>query len=128
MEARMTLCNMAIEAGARLGMVAVDEVTIDYLRGRPFAPKAELWERAVTHWRSLRSDDGAEFDSVIEFSAEDIQPQVSWGTSPEMVVAIDGSVPDPAQEPDPVKREGMQRALVYMGLAANVPIDRKSVV
>ncbi|MEF8721716.1 MAG: 3-isopropylmalate dehydratase large subunit [Candidatus Accumulibacter phosphatis] len=122
MEGRMTLCNMAIEAGARLGMVAVDEVTIDYLRGRPFAPKAELWERAVTHWRSLRSDDGAEFDSVIEFSAEDIQPQVSWGTSPEMVVAIDGSVPDPAQEPDPVKREGMQRALVYMGLAANVPI------
>ena len=122
MEGRMTLCNMAIEAGARLGMVAVDEVTIDYLRGRPFAPKAEQWERAVTHWRSLRSDDGAEFDSVIEFSAEDIQPQVSWGTSPEMVVAIDASVPDPAQEPDPVKREGMERALVYMGLAANVPI------
>jgi 3-isopropylmalate/(R)-2-methylmalate dehydratase large subunit len=122
MEGRMTLCNMAIEAGARLGMVAVDEVTIDYLRGRPFAPKAELWERAVTHWRSLRSDDGAEFDSVIEFSAEDIQPQVSWGTSPEMVVAIDARVPDPAQEPDPVKREGMERALVYMGLAANVPI------
>ncbi|RDE50592.1 MAG: 3-isopropylmalate dehydratase large subunit [Candidatus Accumulibacter meliphilus] len=122
MEGRMTLCNMAIEAGARLGMVAVDEVTIDYLRGRPFAPKAEQWERAVTHWRSLRSDDGAEFDSVIEFSAEDIQPQVSWGTSPEMVVAIDARVPDPAQEPDPVKREGMERALVYMGLAANVPI------
>jgi 3-isopropylmalate/(R)-2-methylmalate dehydratase large subunit len=122
MEGRMTLCNMAIEAGARLGMVAVDEVTIDYLRGRPFAPQAEQWERAVTHWRSLRSDDGAEFDSVIEFSAEDIQPQVSWGTSPEMVVSIDASVPDPAQEPDPVKREGMERALVYMGLVANVPI------
>ncbi|EXI79459.1 MAG: 3-isopropylmalate dehydratase large subunit [Candidatus Accumulibacter appositus] len=122
MEGRMTLCNMAIEAGARLGMVAVDEVTIDYLRGRPFAPKGEQWERAVAHWRSLRSDDGAEFDRVLEFAAEDILPQVTWGTSPEMVVAIDASVPDPAQEPDPVKREGMERALEYMGLAANVPI------
>jgi 3-isopropylmalate/(R)-2-methylmalate dehydratase large subunit len=123
MEGRMTLCNMAIEAGARLGMVAVDEVTIDYLRGRPFAPKGEQWERAVAHWRSLRSDDGAEFDRVLEFAAEDILPQVTWGTSPEMVVAIDASVPDPAQEPDPVKREGMERALEYMGLAANVPIQ-----
>ncbi|EXI88031.1 MAG: 3-isopropylmalate dehydratase large subunit [Candidatus Accumulibacter regalis] len=122
MEGRMTLCNMAIEAGARLGMVAVDEVTIDYLRGRPFAPQGELWERAVVHWRTLRSDDGAEFDSVIELSAEAIRPQVTWGTSPEMVVAIDACVPDPAQEPDPVKREGMERALVYMGLGANVPI------
>jgi 3-isopropylmalate/(R)-2-methylmalate dehydratase large subunit len=123
MEGRMTLCNMAIEAGARLGMVAVDEVTIDYLRGRPFAPKGEQWERAVAHWRSLRSDDGAEFDRVLEFAAEDILPQVTWGTSPEMVVAIDASVPDPAQELDPVKREGMERALEYMGLAANVPIQ-----
>ncbi len=122
MEGRMTLCNMAIEAGARLGMVAVDEVTIDYLRGRPFAPKGEQWARAVAHWRSLRSDDGAEFDRVIELAAEDILPQVTWGTSPEMVVAIDARVPDPAQEPDPVKREGMERALVYMGLAADLPI------
>jgi len=122
MEGRMTLCNMAIEAGARLGMVAVDEVTIDYLRGRPFAPKGEQWERAVAHWRSLRSDDGAQFDRVVEFAAEDIQPQVTWGTSPEMVVAIDARVPDPALEPDSVKREWMERALVYMGLAANMPI------
>ncbi|HRD93398.1 MAG TPA: 3-isopropylmalate dehydratase large subunit [Accumulibacter sp.] len=122
MEGRMTLCNMAIEGGARFGLVAVDELTIDYLRGRPFAPKGELWEQAVAHWRSLHSDDGAEFDSVIELPAGEISPQVTWGTSPEMVVAIDGCVPDPAQEGDPVKREGMERALLYMGLSAGTPI------
>ena len=122
MEGRMTLCNMAIEAGARLGMVAVDQVTIDYLRGRPFAPQAAQWERAVAHWRTLRSDEGAEFDRVVALSAEEIGPQVTWGTSPEMVVAIDACVPDPAQEGDPIKREGMTRALTYMGLRANLPI------
>jgi 3-isopropylmalate/(R)-2-methylmalate dehydratase large subunit len=122
MEGRMTLCNMAIEGGARLGLVAVDEVTIDYLRGRPFAPQGEHWEPAVAHWRTLRSDDGAQFDCVIELVAETIRPQVTWGTSPEMVVAIDACVPDPAQESDPVKREGMERALTYMGLSARLPI------
>jgi len=122
MEGRMTLCNMAIEGGARLGMVAVDEVTIDYLRGRPFAPKGEQWQQAIAQWRTLRSDDGAEFDHVVDLPAGEIGPQVSWGTSPEMVVAIDACVPDPAREGDPVKREGMERALLYMGLSANTPI------
>ncbi|MBI4740325.1 MAG: 3-isopropylmalate dehydratase large subunit [Betaproteobacteria bacterium] len=122
MEGRMTLCNMAIEAGARLGFVAVDEVTIDYVKGRPFAPRAEHWDRAVAYWRTLHSDAGANFDSVIDLRAEEIKPQVTWGTSPEMVVAIDARVPDPAKEADPVKREGMERALQYMGLNPNTPI------
>ena len=122
MEARMTLCNMAIEAGARLGFVAVDEVTIDYLKGRPFAPKGETWDAAVAYWRTLHSDDGARFDCVVDMRAEDIRPQVTWGTSPEMVVTIDACVPDPAKEKDPVKREGMERALQYMGLNPNAPI------
>jgi 3-isopropylmalate/(R)-2-methylmalate dehydratase large subunit len=122
MEGRMTLCNMAIEAGARLGLVAVDEVTIDYLRGRPFAPSGAQWEQAVAAWRGLRSDADARFDCVVEMRAEDIRPQVTWGTSPEMVVAVDACVPDPANEQDPVRREGWERALRYMGLRANVPI------
>ena len=122
MEGRMTLCNMAIEAGARLGLVAVDEVTIDYLRGRPFAPQGEQWERAVVAWRRLHSDPDAHFDCVVELSAADIRPQVTWGTSPEMVVPVDACVPDPASEPDPTRREGMQRALRYMGLRPNLPI------
>ncbi|MER2625993.1 MAG: 3-isopropylmalate dehydratase large subunit [Accumulibacter sp.] len=122
MEGRMTLCNMAIEAGARLGLVAVDEVTIDYLRGRPFAPQGEQWERAVVAWRRLHSDPDAHFDCVVELSAADIRPQVTWGTSPEMVVPVDACVPDPASEPDPTRREGMQRALSYMGLRPNLPI------
>ena len=122
MEARMTLCNMTIEAGARMGFIAVDEVTINYLKGRPFAPKAEQWDAAVAYWRTLRSDEGAQFDCVLEMNAESIQPQVTWGTSPEMVVAIDACVPDPAKEKDPVKREGMERALQYMGLNPNMPI------
>ncbi len=122
MEGRMTLCNMAIEAGARLGLIAVDEVTIDYLRGRPFAPQGARWEQAVVHWRRLRSDDGARFDRVIEMPAAAIGPQVTWGTSPEMVVPVDARVPDPASEPDPVKREGMERALRYMGLSPDLPI------
>jgi len=122
MEGRMTLCNMAIEAGARLGLVAVDEVTIDYLRGRPFAPQGEQWERAVVAWRQLHSDPDARFDGVVELSAADIRPQVTWGTSPEMVVPVDSCVPDPASEQDPTRREGMQRALRYMGLRPNLPI------
>ena len=122
MEGRMTLCNMAIEAGARMGMVAVDEVTIDYLRGRPFAPQGGLWESAVTAWRRLHSDAEARFDRVVELDAGAIRAQVTWGTSPEMVVPIDACVPDPAEENDPVRRAGMEQALRYMGLAAKQPI------
>ncbi len=127
MEGRMTLCNMAIEAGARMGFVAVDDTTIDYLRGRPFAPKGEVWERAVSYWRTLRSDEGASFDRVVELRAEEIRPQVTWGTSPEMVVPVDATVPDPAKEADPVRREGMERALQYMGLVPNTPISEIAV-
>lgn len=122
MEGRMTICNMAIEAGARVGLVACDEKTIAYVKGRPYAPRGEDWERAVETWRDLVSDEGAHFDTLVELAAEDIKPQVSWGTSPEMVVAVDASVPDPAQESDAVKRSGYQRALQYMGLEANQPI------
>ncbi|MDX9884994.1 3-isopropylmalate dehydratase large subunit [Thauera sp.] len=122
MEGRMTICNMAIEAGARAGMVGVDETTIAYLKDRPFSPKGEQWEQAVDYWRSLHSDEGAEFDKVVELKAEDIQPQVTWGTSPEMVTTVDGRVPDPAKLTDPVRREGVERALKYMGLTANTPI------
>ena len=122
MEGRMTLCNMAIEAGARSGIIAVDDTTISYLKGRPMAPTGRLWEQAVENWRQLRSDNGATFDAVIEIAAADIKPQVSWGTSPEMVVAIDAKVPDPKQEKDPVKQDGMNRALHYMGLKAGTPI------
>jgi 3-isopropylmalate/(R)-2-methylmalate dehydratase large subunit len=122
MEGRMTVCNMAIEAGARAGMVGVDDTTIEYLRGRPFAPRAELWDRAVRHWRTLVSDAGARFDTMHVFDASAITPQVTWGTSPEMVVPIDGSVPDPDRETDASRREGMERALTYMGLEPNTPI------
>ncbi len=122
MEGRMTLCNMAIEAGARLGFIAVDDTTIDYVKGRPFAPTGAAWDAAVAYWRTLHSDEGAQFDAVVDVRAEEIKPQVTWGTSPEMVVAIDATVPDPARETDPVKREGMERALQYMGLAPNTAI------
>ncbi|MEI6737565.1 MAG: 3-isopropylmalate dehydratase large subunit [Pseudomonadota bacterium] len=122
MEGRMTLCNMAIEAGARLGFIAVDDVTINYVKGRPFSPRAEHWDRAVAYWRTLHSDEGAQFDCVLDMSAAEIQPQVTWGTSPEMVVAISANVPDPAKELDPVKREGFERALQHMGLEPNTPI------
>ena len=122
MEGRMTLCNMAIEAGARLGFIAVDDVTINYVKGRPFAPKAGDWDAAVAYWRTLHSDEGAQFECVLDLRADDIQPQVTWGTSPEMVVAIDACVPDPVKEKDPVRREGMERALQYMGLNPNTPI------
>jgi len=123
MEGRMTVCNMAIEAGARAGMVAVDDTTINYVKGRPYAPKGEQWEQAVTEWQDLKSDPDAHFDAVVTLNAKDIQPQVSWGTSPEMVVGVDGVVPDPQAEADPVKREGMERALVYMGLKAGQSIS-----
>ncbi|WP_166259815.1 3-isopropylmalate dehydratase large subunit [Marinobacter salicampi] len=123
MEARMTICNMAIEAGARVGMVAVDDKTIDYVRGRPFSPKGEQWDQAVAHWRTLHSDHDAVFDKVVELDAADIKPQVTWGTSPEMVVGVDGTVPDPDREEDPIKREGIVRALKYMGLKPNMPIS-----
>jgi len=120
----MTLCNMAIEAGARAGMVAVDDTTIDYIKGRPFAPKNELWDRAVTFWRTLHSDDDAVFDRTVALDATQIKPQVTWGTSPEMVTTIDGIVPDPARISDAVKRHDMQQALNYMGLNANTPIQQ----
>jgi len=122
MEGRMTICNMAIEAGARVGLVAVDEKTIEYVQGRPFSPKGEDWEHAVALWRGLVSDADANFDTVVELRAQDITPQVSWGTSPEMVLPVDQRVPDPAAEADPIKRDSIQRALKYMGLRANQPI------
>jgi len=121
-EGRMTVCNMAIEAGARAGMVAVDDKTIDYFRGRPYAPKGELWDMAVKAWRELKSDPDARFDNNVVLDAATIKPQVSWGTSPEMVVAVDSRVPDPASETDAVKRDSYERALKYMGLVANTPI------
>ncbi|HEV7803575.1 MAG TPA: 3-isopropylmalate dehydratase large subunit, partial [Burkholderiales bacterium] len=121
-EGRMTLCNMAIEAGARTGMVAVDEKTIAYLEGRMFSPKGKQWADAVAYWRTLTSDEGATFDKVVTLKAEDIKPQVTWGTNPQMVVPVDGKVPDPAQESDPVQREWTERALKYMALAPNTPI------
>ena len=122
MEGRMTVCNMAIEAGARAGMVAVDGTTIDYIAGRPFAPQGEQWQQAVDAWRALVSDADAVFDRVVTLRAQDIRPQVTWGTSPEMVVPVDGRVPDPAAESDPVRRNGMQKALAYMGLEAGTPV------
>ena len=122
-EGRMTLCNMAIEAGARAGMVAVDQATIDYVQGRPLAPTGAMWDQAVAYWKTLHSDDGAQFDAVVELKAEDILPQVTWGTSPEMVVTVADRVPDPAQEADPVKKSGIERALSYMGLTANTPVN-----
>jgi 3-isopropylmalate/(R)-2-methylmalate dehydratase large subunit len=121
-EGRLTLCNMAIEAGARAGFVAVDEKTIDYVKGRPYAPSGENWEKAVAYWHTLHSDEGAEFDRVVSLQGSVIQPQVTWGTSPEMVVAVDQSIPDPTAEADEVKAGGMRRALEYMGLAAGTPI------
>jgi 3-isopropylmalate/(R)-2-methylmalate dehydratase large subunit len=121
-EGRMTVCNMAIEAGARSGMVAVDDKTIDYFRGRPFAPSGVLWDAAVQYWQTLHSDEGAHFDRVVEINAQHIVPQVTWGTSPEMVLPVDAKVPDPDKEKDPARRLGMERALLYMGLEPNTPI------
>ena len=122
MEGRMTVCNMAIEAGARAGMVAVDEKTVDYLRGRPYSPQGMYFDRAAAYWRTLVSDLGAKFDRVVEIDATQLKPQVTWGTSPEMVVSIEDRVPDPDKIKDPIKREAMERALTYMALQPNMPI------
>ena len=129
MEGRMTICNMAIEAGARAGLVAVDETTIDYIQGRPYAPSGEVLRHAVQYWRTLHSDADAKFDQVVELRADEIQPQVTWGTSPEMVLPISERVPDPEKERDPNKRSAMERALQYMNLTpntllTNIPIDK----
>ena len=121
-EGRMTVCNMAIEAGARVGMVAVDEKTISYCEGRQFVPKGDLWNLAVTYWETLVSDDDAVFDSEIEMHAEDIAPQVTWGTSPEMVAPVTAIVPDPKDQPEGDRRKGVTRALEYMGLKSGMPI------
>lgn len=123
MEGRMTVCNMAIEAGARAGLVAVDEKTIAYVKGRPLAPTGVEWDQAVAYWKTLQSDPGAHFDLVVELDATQIKPQVTWGTSPEMVVPIDGRVPDPDKEKDAGKRGAIERALVYMGLEPNKPMN-----
>ena len=132
MEGRMTVCNMAIEAGARAGLIGVDDKTIDYVKGRPMAPGTDRatgkfvggpeWEQAVAYWRTLHSDDGASFDTVVELDAKAIVPQVTWGTNPEMVIGVDARVPDPDKEKDPVQRGAMERALAYMGLIPGKPI------
>ena len=127
MEGRMTLCNMAIEAGARAGMVAVDDKTLEYMRGRPYSPREGQFEMAAAYWRTLVSDPGAKFDAVVDLDAANIKPQVTWGTSPEMVVPVDGRVPDPADAPNAVKKSDWERALAYMGLPANTPIDQINV-
>lgn len=126
-EGRMTVCNMAIEAGARSGLIAVDDVTLEYLRGRPYAPQGELWNRAAAEWQHLRSDDSAVFDRVVRLDASEIRPQVTWGTSPEMVVPVDAAVPDPASEVDPIRRLGLERALQYMDLKPGTPMSRVAV-
>ncbi len=123
MEGRMTLCNMAIEAGARAGFVAVDDKTIEFVKDRPYSPKGENWDKAVTNWKTLHTDKGAKFDISVELKAEDIGPQVTWGTSPEMVVSVTENIPDPAKETDSVKAEGMTNALAYMDLKAGTPIS-----
>ena len=122
MEGRMTVCNMAIEAGARSGLVAFDDVTMNYLRDRPMSPRGADWDKAVSYWRTLRSDEGARFDRVVQIDASELRPYVTWGTSPEMVVSVEDRVPDPDREKDAVKREGMERALRYMGLTPNTPM------
>ena len=122
MEGRMTLCNLSIEAGARAGLVAVDEATLEYVHGRPFAPKGELWDAAESFWRGLVSDADAQFDREVSLDASALAPQVTWGTSPEMVAGVDGCTPNPAKADDAQKADGMQRALAYMGLAAEQPI------
>lgn len=122
MEGRMTVCNMAIEAGARAGMIAVDDTTIEYVKNRPYAPQGEDWDKAVEAWRDLHSDADAVFDHIVRIDASTIQPQVSWGTSPEMVLAVGESIPDPEQENDATRANGIRAALQYMGLTANMPI------
>ena len=127
-EARMTLCNMAIEAGARAGLVSPDEKTYEYLKGREFAPAGDYWDQAVAYWNSLASDEGAEFDTTVVLEGADIAPQVSWGTSPEQVIGVDGMIPSPDSFADEGKRKACESALAYMGLTANtkitdIPVD-----
>ena len=122
-EARMTICNMSIEAGARAGLVAVDDTTIDYIKGRPFAPNGEMWKQAVSAWRQLVCDEDAVFDHIVDLEAADIEPQVTWGTSPEMVAPVTGRVPDPSEEQDETKRSNIEQALEYMGLVGGMPIQ-----
>ena len=122
MAGRMTICNMSIEAGARAGMIGADDKTLEWLKDRPLAPHGEMWNRACDYWKTLHTDDGAEFDCEETLNAAAVRPQVSWGTSPEMVAAADAAVPDPANESDPIKRAGMENALAYMGLAPGTPI------
>ena len=122
MEGRMTICNMAIEAGARVGLIGVDDITIEYVKGRPYAPTGEQWDRAVDAWRELHSDDDAHFDRVVELRGEDIVPQVTWGTSPEMVLPVSGIIPDPATMDHAGEREATERALQYMGLTPGMAI------
>jgi 3-isopropylmalate/(R)-2-methylmalate dehydratase large subunit len=122
MEARMTICNMSIEAGARCGLIAVDETTLNYVKGRPLAPKDDLWRQASKYWQTLRSEPQAVFDKTVELDLTKLKPQVSWGTSPEMVAGIDQKIPDPRSIQDIVKRENYEHALAYMGLSANLPI------
>jgi 3-isopropylmalate/(R)-2-methylmalate dehydratase large subunit len=123
MEGRMTVCNMAIEAGARAGIIGVDDTTINYVKGRPYSPVGPQWEQAVAYWRTLHTDAGARFDLVVTLDAAEIKPQVTWGTSPEMVLPVDGRVPDPDHEKDSVKRNAMEKALVYMDLKPNTAIQ-----
>jgi len=123
MEGRMTVCNMAIEGGARAGMIAVDQTTINYVKGRPYSPTGETWDKAVEAWQDLKSDDDAEFDEVVRIFAGSIEPQVTWGTSPEMVLSVNSKVPDPDAEDDAVKSQGIAAALKYMGLEAGQPIN-----
>jgi 3-isopropylmalate/(R)-2-methylmalate dehydratase large subunit len=123
MEGRMTVCNMAIEAGARAGLVAVDDKTIEYVKGRPLAPTGVEWDQAVAYWKTLHSDADAKFDAVVELNGTDIVPQVTWGTSPEMVLGVDATVPDPDKEKDPSKRGAIERALTYMALEPGKPIN-----
>lgn len=127
LEGRMTVCNMSIEAGARAGMVAVDDATIEYVKGRPFSPSGADWDKAEVYWRTLVSDADARFDTLVEIDAADIKPQVSWGTSPEMVIPVDARLPDPAAEPDEVKRSGMLRAYEYMGLKPGIRVGEINV-
>ena len=122
MEGRMTVCNMSIEAGARAGMIAVDDKTLAYVRGRPYSPTGSMLEKAEQHWRQLRSDAGAGYDATVVLDGNEIKPQVSWGTSPEMVAPVDGKVPDPDRQDDPSRAEAMRQALQYMGLEAGTPI------
>jgi len=124
MEGRMTICNMSIEAGSRVGLIAVDKITLDYIDGRPYSPKNDEWDRAVNFWQELKSDDDANFDKVVEIDAEKIEPQVTWGTSPEMVISVNDTIPAPSETSNPVKREGYKNALDYMNLEPGMRFDQ----